>query len=305
LTHIEDEVMLRVWELFSYSVPIMRVATALSICAIALPAISADTVQPASNAVAAGSWHLVILDGGRLRDVFRHDTIAAPVSLARSDDDQRNAAAWSLQLGIVRPSAHLHNVSFGPAKGIPVAGDFNGDGFAELGVFRDGLWYLDMNGSNVWDDGDLLLSLGRAGDVPVTGDWNQDGKSDLGVYTPAAGDEHSVAVVGDWTGTGENRIGLFRDGVWYLDTDGDGRLTTSDLIVQLGQAGDRPLVGDFNRDGCDELGVYRNGRWIVDTSGDHHFGADDLTYAYGLASDLPIVGDWDGDGRDQVGLLHR
>lgn len=297
--------MLRIWGFSNGSVPIMRIAAVLTVCSLTSAAFSADAVRPAPSDAAAGSWRLVVLDGGRLRDVVRREAIAAPVSLTRSDADVRNAAAWSLQLGIVRPLTHSHQLTFGPADGVPVAGDFNGDGFAELGVFVDGRWYLDLNGSSTWDDGDLLLSLGRAGDVPVTGDWNQDGKIDLGVYTPAVGGETATAVVGDWTGSGEDRIGLFCDGVWRLDTDGDGRLTSSDATLQLGQAGDRPLVGDFNRDGRDDLGVYRNGRWIMDTSGDRCFGADDLTYSYGLASDLPIVGDWDGDGRDQIGLLHR
>jgi hypothetical protein len=279
----------------------MRVVAVLTICLMSSAAYCAD----APLATEQGSWRLVVLDGGRIRDVARRETPAAPVSFTRSHNDVRSTAAWSLQLGSVRPSTHLHSVAFGPSGGVPVAGDFNGDGFAELGLFVDGRWYLDLNADNTWNDGDLLLSLGHAGDVPLTGDWNQDGKTDLGIYTPGEGDEHALAVVGDWAGTGNDCIGLFRDGVWRLDTDGDGRLTSTDLTLQLGQAGDRPLVGDFNRDGRDDLGVYRNGRWLIDTTGDHRFGADDLSYTYGMAADLPIVGDWDGDGRDQIGLLHR
>lgn len=298
--------MLRVWDFSGHSVPIMRIAAVLTACALAPVAVCAGVPQPAGVEQATGAWRLVVLDNGRVRDFGRRDASVQAVSLTRETvDDLQSPAAWSLQLGVVRPSSHMHQVSFGPAGGVPVAGDFNGDGFAELGVFLDGRWYLDLNANSAWDDGDLLLTLGRAGDVPVTGDWNQDGKTDLGVYTPAAADDHAVAVVGDWTGSGEDRIGLFRDGIWRLDTDGDGRLTSSDASLQLGQAGDRPLVGDFNRDGRDDLGVYRDGRWFVDTSGDGRLDADDLNYVSGSPNDLPIVGDWDGDGRDQVGLLHR
>lgn len=296
--------MLR-WGFHTISVPIMRIAAVLTVCILSPTAIHAEASPAAAIKNATGAWRLVVLDGGRVREFDRHNSAVQPASLTHAVGAERGRAAWSLQLGIVRPSAHLHPTSFGPAGGVPVAGDFNGDGFAELGVFLDGRWFLDLNANNSWDDGDLLLSLGRAGDVPVTGDWNQDGKTDIGVFTPGIGDGHAVAVVGDWTGSGKDCIGLFCDGVWHLDTDGDGRLTSRDTTLQLGQAGDRPLVGDFNRDGRDELGVYRDGRWVLDADGDRRFGAGDLTYAFGAANDLPIVGDWDGDGRDQVGLLHR
>ncbi|PID52493.1 MAG: hypothetical protein CR972_01655, partial [Candidatus Moraniibacteriota bacterium] len=32
--------------------------------------------------------------------------------------------------------------------------DKNGDGTTEVGVYSDGLWYLDVNGDGAWDGGD-------------------------------------------------------------------------------------------------------------------------------------------------------
>ncbi|NJM13468.1 MAG: hypothetical protein HC889_17790 [Synechococcaceae cyanobacterium SM1_2_3] len=79
----------------------------------------------------------------------------------------------------------------------PVVGDWNGDGKAEIGVFRNnGLWFLDANGNGIWDGcgTDLCLSFGASG-KPVIGDWNNDGKA---------------------------KVGVFNNGTWYLDYNGNG-----------------------------------------------------------------------------------
>ena len=34
---------------------------------------------------------------------------------------------------------------------LPITGDWNGDGKAEIGVFVNGIWYLDFNGNGDWD----------------------------------------------------------------------------------------------------------------------------------------------------------
>jgi len=53
-----------------------------------------------------------------------------------------------------------------------------GDGYSEIGVFRNGTWYLDYNGNGVWDgcgttpDTDrCYMQFGWTGDLPVAGDW--------------------------------------------------------------------------------------------------------------------------------------
>lgn len=286
-------------------------------------------------------WHLAVLDGGlveRSRAAVGGD---APIRPVVSGDDFSavggERSAWSLQLGMVRPP-HVYRTSFGPPGGIPLSGDFNGDGLSEMAIYVDGRWYVDFNGNSAWDAADLLITLGGPEDRPIVGDWNGDGKDDVGVVRPAASSEtwagatadrrvvpvaaaepirsrnaasfhygpiDGTPVVGDWTNTGIDRIGVYADGVWTLDIDGDRRLTQADVVVHIGSAGDRPVVGDFNRDGRDDLGVYRNGTWQIDTTGDLRLGDDDLTYQLGDDDHTPVVGDWDGDGRDQIGVVRR
>ncbi len=36
---------------------------------------------------------------------------------------------------------------FGIASDIPVTGDWDGDGITDVGVVRNGKWYLDLNGN--------------------------------------------------------------------------------------------------------------------------------------------------------------
>ncbi len=81
---------------------------------------------------------------------------------------------------------------------LPVVGDWNGNGKAKIGIFRDGMWFLDYNGNGKWDGpgvDQVYLAFGQANDQPVTGDWNGNGSVD---------------------------IGFFRNGAWYLDLNNNG-----------------------------------------------------------------------------------
>ena len=57
--------------------------------------------------------------------------------------------------------------SFGQAGDRAVTGDWDGDGDTEIGVFRNGYWFLDANGNGAWDPGtDTVYTFGQAGDIP-------------------------------------------------------------------------------------------------------------------------------------------
>jgi serine-aspartate repeat-containing protein C/D/E len=133
-----------------------------------------------------------------------------------------------------------HTIQFGEEEALPIVGDWNGDGVTNIGLYRDGDWYLDMDGNGRFDDSDVLVEGlgGQAGDIPIVGDFNKDGIDDLGVFS---------------------------NGSWALDLDGDHQLTERDAALTFGFAAGQenpledgtPVVGDFNGDGIDELAVFR------------------------------------------------
>jgi FtsP/CotA-like multicopper oxidase with cupredoxin domain len=60
---------------------------------------------------------------------------------------------------------------YGVAGDTPVTGDMSGTGKTRIGVFKNGLWTLDTNGTGIKDAGDYQTSFGIAGDRPVPGQW--------------------------------------------------------------------------------------------------------------------------------------
>ncbi|HOM18963.1 MAG TPA: VCBS repeat-containing protein, partial [Thermoguttaceae bacterium] len=132
--------------------------------------------------------------------------------------------------GKVRSDLIDHVFLYGGGKDQPVVGDWNGDGVATIGLFRDGRWTLDTNGNGRIDSEDQTFQFGQPGDMVVVGDWNGDGVDDLAVY---------------------------RDGLWILDSDGDRQLTSADRQLRTPQG--IPIAGDWNGDGRDEPAVYQPG----------------------------------------------
>ena len=74
--------------------------------------------------------------------------------------------------------------SFGNPGDKPIVGDWNGDGFDEVGVVRGNVWYLDINQNSNWDGaggGDIFFKFGNVGDIPYVGDWDGNGADNMGV----------------------------------------------------------------------------------------------------------------------------
>ena len=204
----------------------------------------------------------------------------------------------------------------------------------KVGVRRDRMSYLDVDGSSIWSTPeDVFFGFGIAGDEVAVGDWNGDGSDEVGVYRSStsmwyldadgdrtwnvsddvffafgiAGDE---PVIGDWDGNGVDDVGVYRPttGKWYLDADGSYSWNSpGDAFFAFGVIGDTPLTGDWNGDGIDEVGVYRpsTGMWYLDYDGNHQWNVPgDVYFRFGITADEPIVGDWNNDGVDEVGV-HR
>jgi len=127
------------------------------------------------------------------------------VKVARS----RVVTNIAVNIGVFRPSARTFYLDyngngawdgpsidkvcgpFGIGTDLPVAGDWDGDGQAEIGVFRPSArtFYLDYNGNGAWDGPSIDKVCGPFGigtDLPVAGDWDGDGQAEIGVFRPSA-----------------------------------------------------------------------------------------------------------------------
>jgi serine-aspartate repeat-containing protein C/D/E len=269
--------------------------------------------------VTGSTWHLSLLDGGTPRGTGETVATRGPVWFARTDqyrvawnDSSTELMHWVITLD----GQTTIERRFGLAQGIPIAGDFNGDGISEIGIFHEGQWFIDLNGNGHWDKEDVWARLGHFGDHPVVGDWNGDGKDDIGVFGIAwAGDPHAVRRElglpdrqNETTGEPKNQPPRAEDAT---QARRDIRLraaerTRSDLIdhvFHFGVTGHHAVSGDWNGDGIGNIGVFDEGLWHLDLNGDGLFGEEDAEATFGEEGDIPIAGDFNGDGIDEIGIL--
>jgi hypothetical protein len=182
----------------------------------------------------------------------------------------------------------------------------------KIGVYNNGVWYLDNDGSGTWNAGDRANSFGATGWTSVVGDWNGDNKAEIGVYkdgvwyldndgsgTWNAGDRANsfgstgwTSVVGNWNGDTKAEIGVYKDGVWYLDNDGSGTWNAGDKAFNFGALGWTPVLGDWNGDNKTEVGVYQNGVWYLDNDGSGTWNAGDWANNFGATGWTSVVGKW-------------
>jgi len=127
--------------------------------------------------------------------------------------------------------------------------DFDGDGRADIAVYRDGTWFIHRSS----DGGATTVGWGSVGDIPVAADYDGDAITDIAVY---------------------------RDGTWFIHRSSDGGVTT----VGWGSEGDTPVPADYDGDGITDIAVYRDGTWFIHRSSDD--GA--TTVGWGSVGDIPI-----------------
>jgi hypothetical protein len=135
--------------------------------------------------------------------------------------------------------------------------DFDGDGTADLAVFRPsaGDWFVLNSGSNTFTG----LHFGLNGDLPVDGDVDGDSRNDFIVFRPSSG-------------------------TWFALRSSDGQFSAT----QFGTNGDKPVMGDYDKDGKSDIAVFRPslGDYFILRSSNgqlqaNHFGAN---------GDIPIGG---------------
>jgi hypothetical protein len=123
----------------------------------------------------------------------------------------------------------------GVGGGIPLRGDWNGDGKDGFAIYDVSTFtfrfYQDTAGPNFAND-----SYGNPGDLPVSGDWNNDRSDGYGVYRPPAGDPSD-------------------DRKFFLKNVIGG--PTSTTTGSVGNGGDLPIAGRWHGRSNWSVGLYR------------------------------------------------
>lgn len=209
---------------------------------------------------------------------------------------------------------NFQGVQFGLAGDRPVSEDYDGDGKADVAVYRAGVWYILNSSNNAF----RAVGFGLPTDIPVPADYNGDGRAEVAVFRPAGGFwykldltsnnfsgsqfgvEGDIPTPEDYDGDGKEDISVFRpsNGFWYRLNSSTGQFAAA----YFGRAGDRPVAADYDGDGRADVAVFRPGftaNWYILRSSDGGFGGAQ----FGLSDDFPVPADYDGDGRADIAVF--
>lgn len=271
----------------------------------------------------AYTWHLSVINAGQPRELQTEEerqSIWLQASMISSNDWNRfdmDAGEWSFATLNGNSISELdYRFIFGATDGLPVVGDFDGDGISEVGIFKDGFWLIDINRSGTWDKDDLMVRLGDLADTPVVGDWDGDGKDDIGIYGPMwHRDPEAIArepglpnpenrphtTAKNVPAVGEEAVNGARS--MKLTSFGRQRTDAIDHVFGIDEQRYTPVTGDWNGNGIRSIGTFNNGSWRLDVNGDGRLDEHDKVIQFGRTGDIPIVGDFNGDGIDQIGVF--
>ncbi len=157
------------------------------------------------------------------------------------------------------------------AQVLPGFPDFDGDGKADISIFRpaNGNWFVLRSE----DFSFFGIPFGANGDLIAPADYDGDGKTDFAVFRPDGAD-------------------------WFIQ-----RSTAGILIQQFGIPGDKPIPADYDGDGKADLAVFRrsNSQWFIQYSSNNQVVSS--SFPFNSSDDIPLIGDFDGDGKFDVSMF--
>jgi len=159
---------------------------------------------------------------------------------------------------------------YGNPGDVPFVGDWDCDGVATPGLFRQSDAYAYLRNSNTQGIADIRFFFGNPSDIPLAGDFNGDGCDTLSIYRPSEARFYII-----------NKLG-----------ENEGGLGAAEYSFLFGDAGDKPVVGDWDGDGIDEIGLHR------ETTGFFYYrntlttGIADGQFYFGDPGDRFVAGDW-------------
>ncbi|HLM61389.1 MAG TPA: FG-GAP-like repeat-containing protein [Pyrinomonadaceae bacterium] len=166
---------------------------------------------------------------------------------------------------------------FGATRDVQMAGDWDGDGKADLAVYRaattlGGQSFFYYRPSSQPTVNFNTIPLGTAGDKPLLGDFDGDGRLDPAVFRPSTG-------------------------TWIILQSSINQITQTNF----GLSTDIAVPADYDGDGRANIAVFRpsNGTWYTSQSSANNYGA----IVFGANGDVPVPADYDGDGRADAAVF--
>jgi hypothetical protein len=197
---------------------------------------------------------------------------------------------------------------FGAPGDVPVAGDWDGSGATQVGVYNASArtFSLSMADGTVRS---LVVPFGPSGvEQPLAGNWDGNGIDTVAIWRPgeqtlhwavanrSGADWHArreenagrMAVAGRWRCSGRSELAFYGGAAGFTLPGRDG----SEPPVPFGTRGDVPLAGDWDGDGTVTFGVYRPADSLFQLRNAIAPGPPDVVFRFGPPGSLPVVGAW-------------
>ncbi len=220
------------------------------------------------NTETKGQWQIYLAQGQSLKDsaiinptamylTFQLGTTTALPVPADYDADgttdiavyDYNSQNWQIALSkmgfdlakaLNNINRYGFNIVWGDKGDLPIKGDYNGDGYADLILYHEAendldnsVWKIKLLGPDTGGTREKTKSFGKKGDLPIIADFDCDGKDDLAVFRPS-------------------------EAAWYFIFKDESQKKINWTLGYEDRAGKdvSSFVGDFDGDGCADLGLF-------------------------------------------------